>query len=834
MGGSLERTLNDNDIIPRLRREDFIFICETHSRKSWKLELAKQFSIHRKDRENGKAGGVAWLWAKEHDANVKVLECDIRSILILEVDFRDRGGCRLFLVGVYFPPAGPSTSSTAAVLERTDISQRLPVLLTQLSQCGSVLVVGDTNARVGDACDGKLHEFDNYDVFVSDESDAVDGTGLVTKFREPNADKIINTNGEEILSWARGAGLWILNGRCIPNTCTYFAVQGSSNCDTWLGSDDILEAAVDGFVSDPLLQSDHAILKLRLQFLLRPRQQDCVLDFVRSQTFKPSPWKMRRAPIQRTLEDGLLLQHLSDEYLQNSDIQAASQAMQNILDSGRAENGAMVENCVAGYFHAVEELSVVSWQSTQLRVANATKFYRTLNSGPVQLAEAQFFRCKRAWRRERDRNNIDREKDTRLKMLAAKKLVCRLRQKERRKHQRGEWRAIAALGDREKAEAMWKKLKTRKLEEVGVGTVEMLEAGVREVAQVGFPHDEVSSLAWARDFEMFTHDPEPIPDCIMDSTDLWKLNFGKATGEDGWCEEFLMLFKKMGGCAFADLKNALRLMAMYARIPRYQRGSLIKPVLKPGKKGATHNEYRKLSMMSVLRKKLEKIGSLLMRPYWQAGAYQAGFRKGKRASSRIFILLAMVAKTLWPLQQQSVQTKLECGILFVDFEQFFDTLRPERLFHKMLHAGVPRSVIRLWKELFRTHFVKICFAGTVGKPIKVLVGVPQGSAWSPELATLYVDVGLAQALEKVQVGTINLNGHTVHMLMYADDLLTASNCERGLQEQFDQIEKTSEEDGLRISYKKTVVAVFRRPGEAVNKWSCMEPEVKSWNAMNPR
>ena len=134
-----------------------------------------------------------------------------------------------------------------------------------------------------------------------------------------------------------------------------------------------------------------------------------------------------------------------------------------------------------------------------------------------------------------------------------------------------------------------------------------------------------------------------------------------------------MLFKKMGGCAFADLKNALRLMAMYARIPKYQRGSLIKPVLKPGKKGLSHNEYRKLSMMSVLRKKLEKIGSLLMRPYWQAGAYQAGFRKGKRASSRIFILLAMVARTLWPFPQQTAQQELECGILFVDFEQFFDT-----------------------------------------------------------------------------------------------------------------------------------------------------------------
>ena len=63
----------------------------------------------------------------------------------------------------------------------------------------------------------------------------------------------------------------------------------------------------------------------------------------------------------------------------------------------------------------------------------------------------------------------------------------------------------------------------------------------------------------------------------------------------------------------------------------------MKPILKPGKTGATHNEYRKLSLMSVIRKRLEKVGSLMMRPYWSAGDYQAGFRKGKRAASRIFI-----------------------------------------------------------------------------------------------------------------------------------------------------------------------------------------------------
>ena len=55
--------------------------------------------------------------------------------------------------------------------------------------------------------------------------------------------------------------------------------------------------------------------------------------------------------------------------------------------------------------------------------------------------------------------------------------------------------------------------------------------------------------------------------------------------------------------------------------------------------------------------------------------------------------------------------------------------------------------------------------------------------------------------------------------MYADDLLTANAGNLGLQEQFDIIERTSEEDGLRISYPKTELTVFRsqRPQEN-NQW----------------
>ena len=144
-------------------------------------------------------------------------------------------------------------------------------------------------------------------------------------------------------------------------------------------------------------------------------------------------------------------------------------------------------------------------------------------------------------------------------MLEAKKRLSRLLQKERRRYQRGDWQAISRLKDSGKIGAMWKKLKPNKVEDDGTWDYnQMLEDGIRAVAQVGFPHDEVSSQAWARELASFTHTPQHISDEIMDSPELWKLKRCKATGEDGWCEELLMLLKRMGKFLFCGFEKCFQ------------------------------------------------------------------------------------------------------------------------------------------------------------------------------------------------------------------------------------------------------------------------------------
>ena len=173
----------------------------------WLFQLLSHYHIFRKDRDTGKAGGIAWLVHQKYLHITKQLDIDIKGASALQIL---NGSRKLFLVGVDFPPSG--TLSREALLERNDIVDRMPGLLKKLSDLGEVVLLGDTNACVGNLSDSKV-------IFDEPMDEDLERT-LVTKWREPNYDSIGNGNGDEIISWARAGGLWILNGRCLPKLRT--------------------------------------------------------------------------------------------------------------------------------------------------------------------------------------------------------------------------------------------------------------------------------------------------------------------------------------------------------------------------------------------------------------------------------------------------------------------------------------------------------------------------------------------------------------------------------------------------------------------------------------
>ena len=127
---------------------------------------------------------------------------------------------------------------------------------------------------------------------------------------------------------------------------------------------------------------------------------------------------------------------------------------------------------------------------------------------------------------------------------------------------------------------------------------------MREVAQTGFKHNVAESEEWLEEMELDALVGGELDPDILEDRMLWAGKRGKAMGMEGWCEELLLLLRRLGSGAETDLNNILRLCFKYALLPRYLRGALLLTVLKPKKRGKTHNTHRTFTDMSVLHKKV--------------------------------------------------------------------------------------------------------------------------------------------------------------------------------------------------------------------------------------
>jgi hypothetical protein len=96
-------------------------------------------------------------------------------------------------------------------------------------------------------------------------------------------------------------------------------------------------------------------------------------------------------------------------------------------------------------------------------------------------------------------------------------------------------------------------------------------------------------------------------------------------------------------------------------------------------------------------------------------------------------------------------------------------------------------------------------------PIAITEGLMQGCVASPLLFTLYIsdiiDIINKSGISGIEIGDL----YTLHMLLFADDMVLLANSPRSLQLKINVMRKYFEELGLTINVEKTKV-VFRRGG----------------------
>ena len=142
--------------------------------------------------------------------------------------------------------------------------------------------------------------------------------------------------------------------------------------------------------------------------------------------------------------------------------------------------------------------------------------------------------------------------------------------------------------------------------------------------------------------------------------------------------------------------------------------------------------YRGIKPVSHSMKIYERVIANRLRQIVSVSEEQFGFVKGKTTTDAIFALRQV--------QEKYREGQRELNGVFIDLEKAYDRVPREELVWCMRSKQVPEKYITLIKDMYtRSQTVVRCASGTT-TPFTVTVGLHQGSALSPFLFAILMDV----------------------------------------------------------------------------------------------
>uniref|UniRef100_A0A914W303 Reverse transcriptase domain-containing protein n=1 Tax=Plectus sambesii TaxID=2011161 RepID=A0A914W303_9BILA len=129
---------------------------------------------------------------------------------------------------------------------------------------------------------------------------------------------------------------------------------------------------------------------------------------------------------------------------------------------------------------------------------------------------------------------------------------------------------------------------------------------------------------------------------------------------------------------------------------------------------------------------------------------------------------------------------------FLDLEKAFDCVPHSLIWYSLRKRSVPDELVHWVQLLYQCPESQVCSAAGLSQPFPITVGVHQGSALSPLLFVIVMDV-ITLDLQKLVLWT----------LLYADDVFLASDDREELQQQVQPWKDRLAHFGLRLNVQKT-------------------------------
>ena len=764
------RKISDPDFIDIINKHDIIILTETWLSPKTHINLNIQgYSAEHlmgnkshNTRKGRHSGGISIYYKSSLQGKIDIVEkhqCGIiwlkicKSIFHFNVD--------VYLCCTYIPPRESKVLSNNEI----DIFSDLELHVEKYKLLGKVLLTGDLNSRTANEID-----YINFDRFLDNNSDIQPNVYVSPRV---NKDHVLDPFGTRLIDMCKTTNLLIANGRLhsdrLVGDYTFVNHKGMSMVDYLLLNFDDFEYITQFEIMQINDLSDHSALHFCIERSCHneaPREHNTGHDLFLA-------WDEAKIP---TFREFLL-----------DDISRLNQLTTNLLNN-------TINDTMSSFTLYMQENAFKVFGKTKKNIQpiNRNDKKRWFNKDCYE-ARKEFNHARNMFLR----NKTD---DNKAAFLTKKRAYVLLKRNCKRNYNKLESKRISILA-KTSPKLFWKNVKSQyqkaKNEPANVSINDMyIHFNDLYGSTTNDNHTDLNVMP----HENYTNDNDlDIEFTLMEIKQaVFSQNNSKSPGTDQLIAE---VFKNSFDIISPFLTVFYNTLFNDGVFPECWAEGVIVPIFKGGTPEAKN--YRGITLNNILSKIYSKL--LVTRLTKWADKHdkfidnQYGFQKNKSTTDCIFILHAVITKTL--------SNKKKLYAAFLDWEKMFDKIDRLLLWQKLLNENVSTKFINAIKSMYTTVRSSVKYKSAKSHLITSHIGVKQGDPSSSILCLFFLNDILNSINENID-GILNIDNLKLFLILFADDAVIFANNPASLQSILNDLGQYCNIWNLKLNVNKTKIMIF--------------------------